>query len=273
MPEMPEVVTIARKLRKYAIGRKIESVSLSGLPLRRPVDGTFAAGLCGREIHRILRRGKYLLVELRPKMYWLIHLGMSGRLLYHEGSFRRTRHTHAVARLSDNSRLEYRDPRRFGLLAAYEVARPELIPEIRSLGIDPLSARFDAAWLQPLLSGCRQEVKAFLLDQHKVAGLGNIYVCEALYHAGVHPARRCFTLEPEETAQLVDAIRKVTRRAIRYRGTSFSDFIDLEGNPGKNQDYLKVFQKEGVSCVRCGNTIGRMLQGNRSTFFCACCQK
>ena len=198
MPEMPEIETLARKLRKAVVGRQISAVSLSGLSLRRPVDGTFASKLKNRTIRRVLRRGKYLVVELEPKAFWLIHLGMSGRLLYHAGQSRGDRHTHAVIHFSDTTHLEYRDPRRFGLLAAYEVPSPGQIPEIHALGKDPLSPGFNPAWLQTVLENCRQEIKSFLLDQHKVAGLGNIYVCESLFLAGIHPARRCFTLNAEE---------------------------------------------------------------------------
>ncbi|MBN2241396.1 MAG: bifunctional DNA-formamidopyrimidine glycosylase/DNA-(apurinic or apyrimidinic site) lyase [Acidobacteria bacterium] len=273
MPEMPEVETLAREMRDTLTGKKIVRVALSGLPLRRPVPGDFAAKLRGRTVQRILRRGKYLVIELEPKAFWLAHLGMSGRLVYHARAFQGGRHTHALIRFSDGSLLEYRDPRRFGFLAVYEVARPEQIPEIRSIGRDPLGPGFNTAWLQPALQNSRRELKAFLLDQHKVAGLGNIYVCEALYSAGIHPSRRCHTLDSGEVSRLVEAIRKVLRRAIRSGGTSFSDFIDLQGNPGKNQYYLKVFRKERESCARCGNAIERMRQGNRSTFFCSCCQK
>jgi len=273
MPEMPEVETLARKLRKTVVGKQISGVRLSGLSLRKPVAGTFASKLKNRTIRRVLRRGKYLVVELEPKVFWLIHLGMSGRLLYCSGQSCGDRHTHAVIRFSDTTRLEYRDPRRFGLLAAYEVTGLAQIPEIRALGKDPLSPGFNQTWLQTVLKNCRQELKSFLLDQNKVAGLGNIYVCEALFMAGIHPARRCFALDAEEILALVDAVRRVLRRAIRNHGTSFSDFIDLEGKPGKNQNYLKVFQREGEDCLHCGNPVQRIRQGSRSTFFCLDCQK
>ena len=273
MPELPEVETLARKLRKTVTGKQVSGIWLSGLPLRSPVSGAMASMLRDRTVRRILRRGKYLVFELGPKAFWLIHLGMSGRLLYHSGRFRRNLHTHAVVRFSDTTRLEYRDPRRFGLLAAYEVTRPDQIPEIRSLGKDPLSPGFNVLWLRPVLKNCRREVKVFLLDQQKVAGLGNIYACEALFLAGIHPERRCFSLDSREITGLAGAVRAVLRRAIRHHGTSFSDFIDLEGKPGRNQNYLKVFRRESEPCLRCGNPIQRIRQGNRSTFFCSECQK
>ena len=142
MPEMPEVETIARQLRKTILGKRIVEVRLSGLPLRKPVAGDFSAMACGRRITGIHRRGKYLLVELAPKAFLLIHLGMSGRILYLERSSEGIRHVHAVFRFSDSTVLEYRDPRRFGLLSAYEVQEIDQVPELLCLGMDPLDRSF-----------------------------------------------------------------------------------------------------------------------------------
>jgi formamidopyrimidine-DNA glycosylase len=273
MPELPEIETLARKLRKTAIGKQIVQVRLSGLPLRKPIAHTFAANLRGRTIHKILRRGKYLILELKPRAFWLMHLGMSGKVLYQSAAAERANHTHAAFQFSDATSLEYRDHRRFGLLAFYDVMNLSQIPEIQSLGMDPLNAGFQQKWLWPQLQKCRQEIKSFLLDQRKIAGIGNIYACEALFEAQIHPARRCHTLTLDETGGLVISIQKVLRLAIRYRGTSFSDFLDPDGNPGKNQGNLNVFQRDGMECVRCGAVIHRIRQGNRSSFFCSHCQK
>jgi formamidopyrimidine-DNA glycosylase len=272
MPEMPEVETIVRQLRKTIIGKRIVKVHLSGLPLRKPIAETFPANLHGRTIRKILRRGKYLVAELDPKAFWLIHLGMSGRILYHPTASAVAKHTHAVFQFSDATELEYRDPRRFGLLAAYLVLQPGHIPELRSLGKDPLSAGFNSKWLLPLLQNSQQEIKSFLLDQRKIAGLGNIYACESIFLAQIHPARRCFTLNPKEAARLVEAIRKVLRAAVKNNGTSFSDFRDSNGKHGGHQDSLMVFQREGEPCVRCRGPVQRMRQGNRSSFYCSNCQ-
>jgi formamidopyrimidine-DNA glycosylase len=273
MPEMPEIETLARKLRKILIGKQIDDVRLSGLPLRKPIAVTFAEKLRGRTIRKILRRGKYLILKLEPQAFWLMHLGMSGRVLYHGRSGERAIHTHAIVRFSDSTELEYRDPRRFGLLAAYEVPSLGQIPEIRVLGIDPLNSRFNPDWLWPLLQKSRQEIKSFLLDQHMIAGLGNIYVCEALFLAKINPSRRCYTLTSDETGKLIRAVRVILRSAIRHQGTSFSDFMGPDGKPGRNQNYLKVFQREGSKCLRCGAVIQRKKQGNRSSFFCTRCQR
>ena len=272
MPEMPEIETLARQLRKVLMGKHIAEVRLSGLPLRKPIESTFVSKLRGRTIRKILRRGKYIIIELDPKAFWLIHLGMSGRILYRPKERVKCKHTHAVFKFSDFTELEYRDHRRFGLLAAYEVLHLRQIPEIRSLGKDPLSSSFCGRWLWTNLQKSRTEIKSFLLDQRKLAGLGNIYACESLFLSRIHPTRRCFSLTSGDAVRLANAIRRVLRTAVKRKGTSFLDFTDSDGKAGENQDYLVVFNKEGEKCVRCSAPIRRMRQGNRSSFYCSQCQ-
>jgi formamidopyrimidine-DNA glycosylase len=273
MPEMPEVETLARQLRKTIVGKRIKDVSLSGLPLRKPIADDFAEGLKGRSIGKILRKGKYLIIQLAPKGYWVMHLGMSGRVLYHDSGRETAKHTHAVFTFTDATELEYRDHRRFGLLAFYENQNVEDIPEIESLGKDPLIPSFNSNWLWPLLQKSSLEIKAFLLDQHRIAGLGNIYACEALFLAQMHPQRRCFTFTSGQAEHLVGAIKKVLRMAIKHNGTTFSDFRNSDGKPGNNSDNLMIFQREGEECFRCGKIVLRMRQGGRSTFYCESCQQ
>jgi len=273
MPEMPEIETLARGLRRTIVGKRVTAVHLSGLPLRKPVADGFAVRLQGRTIIRILRRGKYLIAEMEPRAFWLIHLGMSGRILYHPIASSPMKHTQATIRFSDSSELEYQDHRRFGLLAVYDVPRVGQIPELASLGSEPLSSAFNENRLWPLLQNSRQEIKSFLLDQRKVAGLGNIYVSEALFLARLRPTRRCCSLSMNETACLVRAVRQALRSSIRHRGTSFSDFVNSDGKAGQNQNYLLVFQREGEACICCGAPISRVRQGNRSSYFCPRCQR
>jgi formamidopyrimidine-DNA glycosylase len=273
MPEMPEVETIARKLRGTIVGKRIAGISLSGKALRRPLPDDLVTVLDGRTVRAIHRRGKYLILQMEPSAFWLIHLGMSGRLFYLNGpgGFAR-KHTHATVRFTDGGELQYCDPRRFGLMAVYETSRLAALPEIRSLGKDPLSPEFNSSWLWHELVQTRREVKSFLLDQRRIAGLGNIYVCEALFRARLHPGRRCHTLTRGDSAALTRAIREVLKAAIDHHGTTFSDFIDLDGEPGAHQDFLKVFQREGEKCRRCHAAIRRMRQSNRSSYFCPGCQ-
>ncbi len=273
MPELPEVETIARKLRRAISGKTVAAVYLSGLPLRRPVAASFAEILRNRRVARIHRRGKYLVFELQPPAFWLIHLGMSGRVFFWpRATAGVTRHTHAIITFSDGSALEYRDPRRFGLLAVRQVQHTRGVPELSSLGKDPLSRGFNSDWLQGVLRSTRRDVKSLLLDQTKIAGLGNIYVCEALFHARIHPARRCDRLSRQEIESLVRAIGRVLRRAIRSHGTTFSDFTASDGEPGGNQRHLRVFLREGLRCRRCPGVISRLRQGNRSSYYCPGCQ-
>lgn len=272
MPEMPEVETIARQLRKSIVGKRVAEVRLSGLALRKSIPETFIPRLLGRTVRNVHRRGKYLMVELEPQAFLMIHLGMSGRILFFSSMQQDPKHRHAVFRFTDATVLEYRDPRRFGMLGMYEVASMDQVPELHRLGMEPLTAGFTGKWLSSRLSKSRQQIKAFLLDQRMIAGLGNIYACEALFQAGIHPARRCATLTGAESERLVAAIRSVLRAAIRNQGTSFSDFMGADGNRGRNQQFLKVFQREGDSCIRCGSPIQRIRQGGRSSFCCARCQ-
>ncbi len=269
MPEMPEVETIVRHLLRAIRGRTVSDVRLSGLPLRRPVDDAFAAVLRGRKIAAVRRRGKYIVLRLEPPGFALIHLGMSGRVLYRESAYPPGPHAHGAITFTDGSCLEYRDPRRFGLLAAGE---GRSIPELRLLGREPLGRSFGGDWLWRSMSRSRRDVKSFLLDQGEIAGLGNIYACEALFHAKIHPARPCRTVTRQEASRLARSIRKVLRAAIRNRGTTFSDFAASDGRPGGNQRFLRVFQREGRRCRRCRCLIRRMRQSNRSTYYCPVCQ-
>jgi formamidopyrimidine-DNA glycosylase len=272
MPELPEVETIARKLRHAVLGRKVESVTLSGYPLRRPIAADFGPKLKGRTIRSVQRRGKYLIAGLEPRLFLVVHLGMSGRIFFRQHGEEPEGHTHAVLRFTDGTALHYCDHRRFGLLSVHEVETIRDIPELKCLGRNPFGAEFNERWLGDVLSRSRQEIKAFLLDQRRIAGLGNIYVCEALFHAGIHPGRRCHTVTADEARSLVIAVRKVLKAAVRHRGTTFSDFMDSDGESGRHQNHLRVFQREGRRCRRCRAEISRLRQGNRSSYYCPGCQ-
>ncbi|MDR1726928.1 MAG: bifunctional DNA-formamidopyrimidine glycosylase/DNA-(apurinic or apyrimidinic site) lyase [Acidobacteriota bacterium] len=275
MPELPEVETVVRQLREKLPGRIVAEVRLSGLRLRKPVDAALPEKLRGREVRGVSRRGKYIVIGLEPQSFLLIHLGMTGSAVFRDagGGDGGGRHVHAVLRFADGAALEYRDPRRFGLLGFHEVASAEDIPEVAALGEEPLGRGFTGARLAAWLEGGKRDVKSFLLDQRLVAGLGNIYVCEALFLAGIHPGRRCGQVRRDEATALAAAVRRVLRAAIENRGTSFSDYRDADGRRGGNQRFLKVFHREGEPCPRCGASIRRMRQGGRSSFFCPACQR
>jgi len=290
MPELPEVETVARQLREKLPGRRIAGARLSGLPLRRPVDAALPGKLRGREVREVFRRGKYIVVELaagpEPRAFLLVHLGMTGSAVFREADGEGAaagdgaghdaglgKHVHVALRFADGAALEYRDPRRFGLVGFREAESADAIPELAALGEEPLGRGFTGRRLAAWLGDSKRDVKSFLLDQRFVAGLGNIYVCEALFAAGIRPDRRCDRVRGEEAARLAAAVRRLLRAAIRNNGTSFSDYRDAAGRRGDNQRFLKVFQREGEPCRRCGAAIRRVKQGGRSSFFCPACQK
>lgn len=272
MPELPEVETIVRSLRPRLVGARIEAVWTSGLPLRlaRPLDAALLRRTCrGARIEAVRRRGKYILVETAPGAGVLVHLGMSGRLRLQAAGEPREKHTHVVFTLDGARELRFVDPRRFGLVRAARVL--DQLPELTLLGPDPL-AELEAPALAQALAGSRAPLKAFLLDQRRIAGLGNIYVSEALFHAGVHPTTPARRARGRAEA-LVRGIRLALEAGIANRGTTLRDYVDGEGGAGQNQDTLLVYGREGEGCRICGTCIRRRVDAARSTFFCPSCQK
>jgi formamidopyrimidine-DNA glycosylase len=292
MPELPEVETIRRGLDRRLRGARITRVEIREPRLRRVVDEEALRALVGRRVEGIARRAKYLLADVGEGVVWLMHLGMSGRLLLlptdapagehehvrieFEPSIRsrdegrprwsRTAPTEHPAKLA----LCYRDPRRFGWM---RVARAEELGELAGLGPEPLNGRLRAETLRARLRGTRRDVKAALLDQRVLAGIGNIYANEILFHAGVRPTRRCNRLRSAEIDAIVRAIRSVLGDAVARRGTSFSDYFDSDGLPGSFQEVLAVFNRAGQPCRRCNSAIKRRPHGGRSSFYCPSCQR
>jgi formamidopyrimidine-DNA glycosylase len=283
MPELPEVETVRRHLERHVIGRTIASVWTSGLALRRPIPRALAAGAHGRAIRAVRRHGKFLLLDLDGGARIIAHLGMTGKFVFHaEGSASagagrrastREPHTHAIFRFADGSSLAYLDARRFGLLdwAAAGSADDRLGPT--GSGLDPMVERLDADRMARLFARCRGPVKQLLLDQKRIAGIGNIYASEALFLAGIGPRRLVHTLTRDERARLAEHIHGVLDRAVVSRGTTFSDFRDLDDRPGEYASSLLVYDREGEACTVCKTPIKRIVQAARSTYFCPTCQK
>jgi formamidopyrimidine-DNA glycosylase len=272
MPELPEVETIVRGLAPRLEARAIRGVWGSGLPLRlaRPVALRQLRALCvDRRFERIARRGKYILLATGGDAGVSVHLGMSGRLRLQPVGEPRPPHTHVVFSLDGGEELRFIDPRRFGSVTpASRLAR---LPELARLGPDPLS-ELDAGELARRLAGVRAPIKAFLLDQRRIAGLGNIYVSEALHRAGIHPGARASTVRRRAPA-LLDGIRGALESGIANRGTTLRDYVDASGNKGDNLGALLVYGREDLPCGRCGSPIRRRVDSARSTFFCATCQR
>jgi formamidopyrimidine-DNA glycosylase len=275
MPELPEVETIVRGLAPALVGARIEGVWWSGLPLRIgcPLDPARLRRLAGAgDVRAVRRRGKYILVDLAKGGQGggvVVHLGMTGRLRVLPEAAPREPHTHVVWTLRGGRELRFSDARRFGCVIPAEA--PDGVPEIAALGPDPLTELTEDA-LRTALAASRAPINAFLLDQRRIAGLGNIYVCEALLRAGIHPctpARRATA----RAGALVGAIREVLERGIENRGTTLRDYVDADGAAGGNQAALLAYGREGAPCARCRSPIKRRVDAGRSTFFCGRCQR
>ena len=288
MPELPEVETVRRGLEPVMQGARFAAVEARRRDLRWPLPSDFAARLQGQAVTGLGRRAKYLLVDLSSGEVLLMHLGMSGSFrVAHDGGERtheRTQHLthdHVVFHMSNGARIAFNDPRRFGSMKLIRRAELEQEPLLRALGPEPLGNAFDAALLAGACAGKKTSLKAALSDQRVVAGLGNIYVCEALHRARLSPKRRAATIAtrggaPNERAQaLVEGIRAVLNDAIAAGGSSLRDHKRTDGELGLFQHHFAVYDREGRRCPRrgCGGTIKRIVQGGRSTFFCPACQR
>ncbi|MGN0947770.1 DNA-formamidopyrimidine glycosylase [Megasphaera sp.] len=274
MPELPEVETVRTYLDGHLRGRRIENVAV-GLPRlvknRTPED--FAASLSGCAFTSVSRRGKYLILHLDAPWDLLVHLRMTGSLLYGEKKDEYgERFVHLVFTL-DKGYLFYRDIRTFGCLWLVPKDGPTGVKGYDSLGPDAVGPDFTADYLYKSLKKSHRFVKAFLLDQTKVAGLGNIYVDEALFLAHIRPQRRCDKVTKKEAAALYEGIGKVLRQGLAHGGTTIRDFISGNGKEGQNQAFLNVYGREGQPCPLCGTPIRYEKQGGRGTHYCPICQK
>jgi formamidopyrimidine-DNA glycosylase len=292
MPELPEVETVRRGLVPVLEGAVIERVELRRPDLRFPFSPRFAAHLKGRRIEALRRRGKYLLVELDADLVLLMHLGMSGSFRV-EGSEpvarnapyyargKNAAHDHVVMHLKSGSRIVYNDARRFGFMLLLARRELETHPLLAGLGLEPTSNALSAAGLAPRLAGRSAPLKAILSDQRIIAGLGNIYACEALWRARLSPRRTAGSLvraggqASDRLTRLVDAVRAVIADAIEAGGSSLRDYVRADGTLGLFQHRFAVYDRESEKCRRknCRGVIRRIVQSGRSTFYCPVCQR
>lgn len=273
MPELPEVETVCRTLDQRLRGVRILQVRVLEGRLRQPVAADFAARLEGRRVAGVARRGKYVVAELDGGWTWVSHLGMSGKLVFRERADALEKHDHIVFSLDDGGDLRYHDPRRFGLCAALPSRELGAWPPFASLGPDPLDPGFTGDYLHPLLHRSRRSVRDLLLDQQVVCGLGNIYVNEVLFRVGVRPTRRGRRVSRALSAELAQEIPRLLREAIRWRGSSVSDYRDGNDTPGGFQWRLQVYDRKGAPCRACRTPIKRIGLGNRGVFYCPRCQR
>jgi formamidopyrimidine-DNA glycosylase len=283
MPELPEVETVRRGLATVMEGQPIAGVRVMRPDLRIPFPERFAERLAGRTVRRLGRRAKYLLVECDDGTVLVVHLGMSGRMVierangavmagrFAHGSPAAARHEHVLFEMGDGTLVRFSDPRRFGLMTLTTADEVDRHPLLADLGPEPTGNDFNGARLAALLAGRRTPIKAALLDQRVVAGLGNIYVCESLFAAGISPRRIAATVQRARADRLAMAIQAVLADAIEAGGSTLRDHVSPNGEIGYFQHRFKVYDRAGLPCPDCDcrGAIRRIVQSGRSTFYCA----
>lgn len=275
MPELPEVETVRRGLERRVLGRTISKVEIAGPRVIRGDVSRFERGIAGARVSSLRRKGKTLALELsmagsKPPEYLLIRLGMTGQLVVVQRAGALLPHTHIRMALDEGAEeLRYRDPRRFGMLRLCTAKEAERI--FSSLGPDALEmteSEFESA-----IGGRRGAVKSWLMNQRVIAGLGNIYADEALFESRIHPETPAGSIGKPARKRLFSAIQSVLRHAVSLQGTSFRDYIDIEGRQGAFEPQLRAYQRTGMPCPRCGALIRRVIVSGRSSHFCPRCQR
>jgi formamidopyrimidine-DNA glycosylase len=271
MPELPEVETTRRGIEPHLRGRTIQKLIVRQASLRWPVPAALAKNIRHNHIEKVSRRAKYLLIKT-DKGTLIIHLGMSGSLRIVTDNMPPGPHEHIDMLMDNNILLRYTDPRRFGAWL-WTVKDIKLHPLLYRLGPEPLSDEFSADHLFRRSRGRKLAIKSFLMDSHSVAGIGNIYASEALFRAGIHPARAAGRISRQRYTTLVEAVKQVLTEAIRQGGTTLRNFSSGEGKPGYFQQSLNVYSQTGKPCPVCRTPIRETRTGQRSTFYCPRCQR
>jgi formamidopyrimidine-DNA glycosylase len=274
MPELPEVETVCRGLRPLLEGKVIQSLVLHRSNLRYPFPVLMAERLVGQKIRAIERRAKYILLHTDQGYIWLIHLGMSGRLQQKAENQERTKHDHLVCQMDDGTCVVYHDPRRFGFMDVFAQNLRTENKHLKALGWEPFDPQLTGAVFYQLCQRRNRTLKALLLDQSFVVGLGNIYVCESLWLSRISPHRLASSLSLKECQRLLESIRLILMRAIEAGGSSLKDHRQVNGELGYFQHAFAVYDAAGRPCQtdQCQGTIQREVQNNRATFYCPQCQ-
>lgn len=283
MPELPEVETVRRGLEPVMAEQRIARAEVNRPDLRWPLPERMQERLTGQPVLRLRRRSKYIFADLGSGETLLIHLGMSGRMLisgaevggfYHDHPAPE-KHDHVVLHMGQGARITFNDARRFGHMDLWPTEDMENHWLIKTLGPEPLGNAFDSAYLAAALKGKNTPIKTALLDQRIVSGLGNIYVCEVLFRAGISPKRKAGNLSAKRAGALVPIIRDVLQEAIEAGGSSLRDYRQADGELGYFQHTFRVYDREGDACTRdaCGGQVKRIVQSGRSSFYCGSCQR
>ncbi len=274
MPELPEVETVCRGLESPLVGHQLTKVIQRRPDLRWPLPENFAERLQGRTVKRLYRRAKFILADLDDDYVWMTHLGMSGRMFIHEESAPVLgKHDHIVIETDGGHTIIFQDHRRFGMMDLVIGKNLKNHRLLSGLGPEPLGNSFNGVTLSNALRGRRTPIKSALLNQKVVAGLGNIYVCEALFHSGISPRRLATSIPGRRAERLAPAIRDVLTKAIAKGGSTLRDYVQASGELGYFQHEFSVYGREGQPCASCAKPVSRLVQAGRSTFFCSNCQR
>lgn len=273
MPELPEVETVMRGLSARIVNKRIAAIVLRRKNLRFELPETLALNTPSTTITHLERISKYIVIHLDSGDRLLWHLGMTGRFSFHTTkTYTPTTHDHIIIQLTDGQSVVYNDARRFGI-ADFWPRDSDFHRLLAAVGIDPFAKKLTGAWLFNNLSSRRQSMKAVLMDQRIIAGLGNIYVAEALFRAGIDPQRAATTITRPEATKLLRAIRAVLTESIDAGGSTLRDYVQADGSLGYFQNVFRVYGREEQPCITCGTPIRRIVQQGRSTFFCPHCQQ
>ncbi|MBX7146270.1 MAG: bifunctional DNA-formamidopyrimidine glycosylase/DNA-(apurinic or apyrimidinic site) lyase [Alphaproteobacteria bacterium] len=275
MPELPEVETTCQALALYLKGQSIKKVDVYHNQLRSFLPEKFQLSLKDKEIIDVTRKAKYIVIRLSHGLIWICHLGMSGSFALRTQLQKPLKHDHIVVTTTQGTKIAYNDPRRFGMMDLIYENQLMDYPLFKKLGPEPLDKKFNGKILEQIISKKTGSIKSVLLDQTVVSGLGNIYVCESLFDAGILPQRIASTIKNNEAQKLALSIQKVLKKAIKAGGSSLKDYKKINGELGYFQHQWAVYGKEGKACVKCKSKIGimKIIQAGRSTYYCQKCQK
>ena len=271
MPELPEVETTANGIRPYLEGQIIGQLIVRERQLRWPIPAGLEKSVNGKNVTKIERKGKYILIHLDTGGL-IIHLGMSGSIRVLRTPEPPGKHDHFDLINKSGQIVRYRDPRKFGCLLYCSSSLYDH-PRLQALGVEPLTQDFNGKWFYALSKKKTIPVKTFIMDGRIVVGIGNIYASEALFDAGIHPLRKCSRISLPRYTRLVESIQKILNQAIAKGGTTLQDFVGADGMPGYFEQALAVYGREGKSCIQCMSSIKRVVISQRSTFYCPQCQK
>ena len=273
MPELPEIESLKQTLKPYIQGETLHRARVLTRNLRFPIPKNFTRQVKNRKVIKLNRRGKYLLIELEGEQILLVHLGMSGSLVFYP-KHNPKKHDHVLFQFSKGM-LVFNDPRRFGLIDVFPKAKLPEHPRLNKLGAEPLDPNWKAKDLAEKLQHRSSPIKTILFDQKLIAGLGNIYICEALFDARIHPQKSANRLNPDQYQKLHRAIKNQLRRAIKAGGTTIKDYLNAKGKKGTFQHQFRVYARKGEKCPhpQCSARIAQIVQAQRSTFYCPKCQK